>query len=220
MTDISALTGNSTDGTSTRRSLADNFDNFLTMLTTQLENQDPLSPMDSTEFTNQLVAFSGLEQQIAGNEKLDNLYIANKAVEAATAVQYLGKTVEIASNVTFLADGEATISYILPEEAKEATITLYNSEGELVHTLEADTDSGRNEFTWDGKNEQDVDLEAGTYAVVVTALDSEDESIQPIPVYANGTVNEIINDNSETYILVNDMLVSISDVKAITGEAI
>ena len=154
MTDISAITASSTASSTARRSLADNFDNFLNMLTTQLQNQDPLSPMDSTEFTNQLVQFSSLEQQIAGNDKLDNLYAASKSLEAASAVQYLGRTVELDKNVTFLNEGAATISYILPTEASEATVNIYDQSGTLVRTLEADTSSGRTDMAWNGTDGQ------------------------------------------------------------------
>ncbi|MHA1567016.1 MAG: flagellar hook assembly protein FlgD [Alphaproteobacteria bacterium] len=219
MTDISALTGSTPDSGTARRSLADNFDNFLSMLTTQLQNQDPLSPMDSTEFTNQLVQFTSLEQQIAGNDKLDDLYAASRSLEAATAVQYLGQTVELDKNVTFLNDGAATISYILPTEASEATINIYDQSGKLVRTLEADTSSGRTDMDWNGTDTQGLQLTDGTYTIAVSARTSEDEPMDSIRVYATGTVDEVITDNGQTFILVNDVLTAISDVKSVIAQA-
>ncbi|HZZ11369.1 MAG TPA: flagellar hook capping FlgD N-terminal domain-containing protein, partial [Paraburkholderia sp.] len=73
--------------------LAGNFDTFLTLLTTQLQNQDPLSPMDSTQFTQQLVAFSGVEQQINTNNNLQSLIALNQSQQAASAVSYIGHSV-------------------------------------------------------------------------------------------------------------------------------
>ncbi len=219
MTDISALTGTSAENTTARRGLADNFDDFLNMLTAQLQNQDPLSPMESTEFTNQLVAFSGLEQQINANNKLDNLYAASKSLEAAAAVQYLGKKVELDKDVTFLKDGAATISYILPAEASEATVKIYDSSGLLVRTLEADTSSGRTDMTWNGTDSQGVALSDGSYNISVSAKDSDDEAMTSIEVYAIGTVDEVITDNGQTYVLVGGVLTAISDVKSVIAEA-
>lgn len=219
MTSITDITGTGAGSGAARRSLADNFDNFLTMLTTQLENQDPLSPMDSTEFTNQLVQFSSLEQQIAGNDKLDNVLASNKSVEAAASVQYLGKTVELVSNATFLTDGAATISYVLPADVSEAKISIYNQAGDLVQTLDADTASGRTDLAWDGKNSQGLQLEDGTYTVVVAGKDAEGEAMDSIPTYTSGPVKEVINDGGETYVLVNDLLARLSDVKSIMAAA-
>ncbi len=219
MTDISALTGSSSETTTAKRSLADSFDTFLTMLTTQLENQDPLSPLDSTEFTNQIVQFSGLEQQIASNEKLDNLFSASKAVEAATAVQYLGKTVEIIRNVAFLNEGSATISYALPGAASEASVTIHDQSGNVVRTLDAKTTAGRTDLTWDGKDGQGIQMDDGTYTIVVSAKNQNGNAIEDISAFARGTAKEIINDGGETFVVVNDVPVLLGDVKSITPAA-
>ncbi len=93
------------------QSLTENFDNFLLMLVTQLQHQDPLSPTDATEFTNQLVQFSQLEQQISQTSKVDDLIALQQAAESVGAVNLLNKRVEVESDLTLLEDGEATFSY-------------------------------------------------------------------------------------------------------------
>jgi flagellar basal-body rod modification protein FlgD len=114
--EVSAATSSAakSDTAAASQSLTENFDNFLLMLTTQLQQQDPLSPTDATEFTNQLVQFSQLEQQISQTGKIDDLIATQKSAEALGAVNYLGKTVEVQSDLTLLEDGEATFSYHMP----------------------------------------------------------------------------------------------------------
>ena len=219
MTHISPVTGSPAEVSTAKTSLVDDFDTFLGILTTQLANQDPLSPMDSTEFTNQLVQFSALEQQIASNDKLDDLYAASTAVEAATAVQYLGKTVEIAKNVTFLADGTATMSYILPSPSAETTISIYDQDGSVVRTLEGETAGGRTDQTWDGKNSQGIQVPDGTYTLAISAKDQNGDALENISVFARGTATEIVNDLGHTYVLVNDVSTRLSEVKAVTAAA-
>ena len=87
-TSTTAVTG----AAAAQKSLASNFDTFLTLLTTQLQHQDPLSPMDSTEFTQQLVQFSSVEQQISANKNLESLIALTKSRSSADAVSYLGKS--------------------------------------------------------------------------------------------------------------------------------
>lgn len=219
MTHISPVTGAPTETSAAKTSLVKDFDTFLGILTTQLQNQDPLAPMDSAEFTNQLVQFSALEQQIASNEKLDNLYASGTAVEAASAVQYLGKTVEIAKNVTFLADGAATLTYVLPGPSAETSITIYDQNGGVVRTLDGETVGGRTDQAWDGKNTQGIQVPDGTYTLAVSAKDPNGKALENILVYARGTAKEIVNDAGHTSVVVNDVSTPLSDVKAVTAAA-
>lgn len=90
--------------------LAENFDNFLTILITQLQNQDPLSPMESNEFTSQLVQFTGVEQQVLQNKNLEELIRLQSANQTLSAVSFIGKLVEATGDTNTLTDGEATFS--------------------------------------------------------------------------------------------------------------
>ncbi|WP_169568147.1 flagellar hook assembly protein FlgD [Sneathiella limimaris] len=154
--------------------LADNFDDFLTMLTTQLQNQDPLNPTDSNEFTNQLVSFTGVEQSIATNQHLEALIqlqsISQQNNEATTLISYLGKTVGTDLNVAKL-DGEGAAWNInLQTTADEVTYSIYDKAGNKVHTESAGTlGKGDQTFTWDGSLVNGGQAPEGAYYLVVDA---------------------------------------------------
>jgi flagellar basal-body rod modification protein FlgD len=158
--------------------LADTFDTFLKLLTAQLQNQDPLSPMDSAKFTEQLVQYSQVEQQIAGNTKLDALAAQLKAGAAGTALSYLGKTALFDSNAAGLVDGEAKWQYAIDAGAATATLTVTDSKGKVVYTAEGDAAAGPHAFEWDGtQTGTDQKAAPGTYYLAVTARDGANEAI-------------------------------------------
>ena len=109
--------------------LADDFDNFLTLLTTQLQHQDPMEPMDSNEFVNQLVSFTQVEQAIKSNKQLESLLSMQTASQAMGALNYMGRTVEATGDTGPLANGQAEFTYDLPSVAKKTTLIA-----ELTHT--------------------------------------------------------------------------------------
>ena len=127
-----------------RIGLADNFDNFLKLLTTQLQSQDPLSPLDATQFTEQLVQFTGVEQAIKTNDVLGQLVALVRADQVTRAVDYLGAEVE-ANGQSVRLDGNtpATVHYRLDQPAAAATISIYNEAGRLVRTQAGRRFAGR-----------------------------------------------------------------------------
>src|ERR1700745_1994530 len=98
-------------GSNAMQQLSGNFQTFLTLLTTQLKNQDPLSPMDSNQFTQQLVQFSQVEQQINSNKNLEDLIALTKSQSATNAVSYLGKTLTLTDGTAALQNGTANWTY-------------------------------------------------------------------------------------------------------------
>ncbi|MCG8653947.1 MAG: flagellar hook assembly protein FlgD, partial [Pirellulales bacterium] len=152
-----------------RAEIAGDFDQFLMLLTTQLQNQDPLSPLDATEFTNQLVAFSEVEQSVKANENLENLIALQGASKAESAISLVGKKVDVLSEV-FQHDGETSeLFYQLEEPASGLAIQVYNSSGALVRTMTGDMSDGLNRFEWDGKDNDGDTLPEGLYAFRVIA---------------------------------------------------
>ena len=105
------VTQTPSEAANSRTRLSDNYDTFLVLLTAQLQNQDPLAPMDSTQFTQQLVQFSQVEQQIRTNEQLEGLVGQYQAASAGAALSYLGKDAIIQANETYLAGGAANWAY-------------------------------------------------------------------------------------------------------------
>ncbi len=137
-----------------RARLADNFNTFLSLLTTQLKNQDPLSPLDSNQFTQQLVQMTGVEQQIASNDLLKQL-VSNTGSGIANAVSLIGKEISAVSDNAQLANGKAEWTYKLKLDAADTKIEVINAKGAVVRTSAAAADNnkaGAHTYTWDGKD--------------------------------------------------------------------
>lgn len=156
-----------------------NFNNFLTMLSVQLQNQDPLNPMDGTAFTEQLATFSQLEQQITSNSHLEKLAEANDFSQQALAVSYIGKDALIKGDIT-ATDGESDIllNYTLDAGAANTLIELVNEDGTKVATLEGTNYVGRNELVWDSKGDDGNAVEPGLYKMYVSSLDAEGNPVE------------------------------------------
>lgn len=192
--------------------LAEDFSQFLQLLTTQLQNQDPLSPMSSTEFTSQLVQFSQVEQAINTNTKLDDLVALQLGNATTAALGYVGLDVSYVSAEVFLEEGEnTTIRYSLDEPATTSKINIYNEENQLVYSGEAGKDAGVHDFVWDGKDLLGEPLPAGTYGVVIDSLDAEDDVIETTTV-VTARVKGIEQQNGIVYALVGERAVPVSSI--------
>lgn len=216
--DIAALTSdtNSTDSGVAQKSLSENFDQFLTMLTVQLQNQDPLSPMDSTEFTNQLVSFSQLEQEIKANGNLEQVIALQQSAEATAALSYLGTEVEAQSSAVYLQDGNTDFSYDMPAGAQTATITVFDADGNIIKTLPADIDPGHQSGSWDGLNEQGVLQADGVYSILVSALDQDGTPLDPISVFLKGTATGVTQEAGQTFVQVGPIDILLSSIVGVS----
>jgi flagellar basal-body rod modification protein FlgD len=165
-------------GTTKRASLANNFETFLTLLTAQLKNQDPLSPLDSKDFTNQLVQFSGVEQQLKTNDLLTSLTENTKLSAGATAVAYLGKEATANTSIaTIPAGGNATWNYEIPRAAEAVTLRVLDTAGRIVATSNGETTRGEKAFQWDGKDQSGRAVAAGTYRLEINATGADGQPI-------------------------------------------
>lgn len=168
------------DSAGSRTRLSDNYDTFLVLLTAQLQNQDPLAPMDSTQFTQQLVQFSQVEQQIRTNEQLEGLAGQYNAAAAGAALSYLGKDAIISADETYLAGGEANWAYRLPEAATSMTVSVKDMQGRTVYeTNTAARGGGEHLFTWDGTRTDGGTAADGVYQIVIDAKNAAGASITP-----------------------------------------
>lgn len=192
--------------------LAEDFTQFLTLLTVQLQNQDPLSPMDTTEFTNQLVAFTGVEQQINTNQKLDSLVSLQLGNVMGSALGYVGLNASYISS-EFYADGKTptTISYALDGVAIDATLRIESESGDLIYEGPAETSAGSHEFVWDGLDRFGKPVEPGTYAVRIDALNNNDESLEST-IVVEGRVRGVETQNGLVFLLVGERAVSVANV--------
>ncbi len=192
--------------------LAEDFSDFLNLLTIQLQNQDPLSPMDSTEFTNQLVAFTGVEQQINTNQKLDDLVSLNLGSSFSSALNYVGKSISyISSEAHFDGETPIEVNYAIDGTSVDTTINVFDSEGGLVYSKQVSDDETVESFVWDGTTNGGDIAPEGTYEIRVDALDNEGEYIDTTTV-VSGHVSGIETQNGVTFLLVGERAVSIGNV--------
>jgi len=168
--------------------LADNFETFLTLLTEQLANQDPLDPLDSNQFVEQLVQFSSVEQQIASNQSLQALLDLQGATAQLSAADYVGKVVTASSSEALLGADGANWSYSLDRPAQRTDLVISDSRGEVVASFPGETGDGAAEFVWDGRDQFGNALPEGVYSLEVVATDAEDEPIDTA-VRVSGRVN-------------------------------
>ena len=212
----STTAASTTDAAASQSQLSSDVNFFLTMLTTQLKNQDPSSPMDTAQFTSQIAQYSGIQQQVTTNSNLEKLLAANKLSSSGTAVTYIGREVESKGSTGVVAGGQGAFSYILPSAAAKANITITDATGRTVFSGSGDTQSGRNIVVWDGINSstglQEPD---GTYTIAVTATDSAGKSLVP-ETRAVGIVSGVETDTSgNTMLTVGKGSVNINDVLAV-----
>lgn len=192
--------------------LAEDFSQFLTLLTTQLQYQDPLSPMDSTEFTNQIVQFSQVEQQINQNQKLDDLVALQLSGISSVALGYVGLDISyISAEMNYDGSTPVTVNYSLERAAMDAKINVRDETGEIVYTAAAPKDVGRNEFVWNGKNNSGQTMPEGTYSVTIDAVDADKKPIKASTA-VSGRVRGIETQNGVVYVLVGDRAVDISSI--------
>jgi flagellar basal-body rod modification protein FlgD len=205
MTDAVTGAGSGTDTSAIGRTrLAESFDTFLSLLTTQLKNQDPLSPLDSNQFTQQIVQMTGVEQQLLTNDLLKSL-VSNTSNGVSTAVSLIGKEVRAASIEAKLSNGKAEWIYDLSREANDVKIEVLDAKGKVVRTVsaeEAGRKAGDHTFTWDGKDQNGLKMADGIYSLRVTAKDTEYATV-PASIYIEGLVTGVEQSNGETLLTVD-----------------
>jgi flagellar basal-body rod modification protein FlgD len=192
--------------------LAEDFTQFLTLLTTQLQNQDPLSPMDSTEFTNQLVQFTQVEQSINTNAKLDSLVQMQMASMVGIAMGYVGMDITYPS-VELNFDGETspTVTYALPEDAYVAKINIRDETGKLIFNGDVSKLAGTQTFKWDGRDNDGNLVEPGTYNFTIDAVNSEEKAMT-VSTAVTGRVRGVESQNGVPHLLVGDRAIAMGNV--------
>ena len=197
-------------------SLNQTFNQFLTLLTTQLKNQDPLSPMDSTEFTNQLVSFSQVEQQLRTNDTLTKLLSNSSASQTSLGLSYIGLNVDMqGTTFSYPGAGDSKMSYNLSTAASINTISVLDKDGATVYSQTGDTSIGMHDFTWNGKDQSGKQLPVGTYQLRVSALDKDNKNITvttTVPGYVQGI--QTASDGSIMLIINNQQVPMSSITKA------
>ncbi len=169
--------------------LASNFTTFLQLLTTQLKNQNPLDPLDTNQFTQQLVQFAQVEQQLKSNDQLQTLVSLQQTAQQTQALAFVGMKVAVEGKTAELKDGAATWGFSVTKPAT-ATVNVVNSAGATVYTGTFSVNAGLQNFSWDGRNNNGQAQPAGAYTLSVTAKDASGQTLA-VSTETEGTVDSV-----------------------------
>lgn len=200
--------------TQPRAAIAQNFDAFLGLLTTQLRNQSPLDPLNANEFTQQLVQFAGVEQQLRTNESLTSLLTATKTTAFTGALGLLGATVTADGRSTQLRSGRAEWNLQVPRAVTGAVVTITDSSGNVVFSERRAFSSGEQAYSWNGRTSSGSLAPDGEYTVKVDALDPSGNTVA-IGADMRGVVEKVDLSGTEPMITVGNLSLPISKIKTI-----
>lgn len=199
---------------SDRQAIAKNFDQFLTLLTTQLKAQDPTAPLNTNDFTAQLVQFASVEQQIKSNDTLNTLLQTTKTSNAASALGFVGKTVSASGVTTYLQNNSAKWS-LDSQRGGTATITIKNEAGSVVATKTITVNAGPQDFTWDGKIGE-TNAPAGKYTITVTGKDTNNQNFN-IATSISGQVSSVDLTTAPSTLMIGTISIPMDKVKTISN---
>lgn len=188
-------------------------DDFLQLLVTQLQHQDPLSPMDSTGFTAQLAQFSSLEELQNINESLSGVGNSQTILTNSQAVDYIGKQIQAVGDHLYLNEGNPTpIEFNLGQDSAGVYVKIYNQYGEFVQDIDAGPmGAGQQRLEWNGMDYQDRQAATGAYRYEVMAMDADGNNMS-VTSFTTGTVSGVYYKNGLAYLLTADQEIPLGDV--------
>lgn len=196
-------------------SLSSNFSDFLSLLMTQLQNQDPTSPLDTNQFTSELVEFCGVEQQINTNSSLTQLIQATQGTEVMQASAMTGKQVTVSSDHVPLQNGKGTIQFTSPA-SEPVDISIYNDSGSKLSDVTMMAQKGTNTWTWNGTNSSGNSLPDGSYKVAVTGANT-DGTTSALTFSVVGTATGVQNTSSGVQLQMGALSVDFSKVQSVSN---
>ena len=216
LTAISSSNAASGAAKTARTGLGEDLNTFLTMLTTQLKNQDPTNPMDTHQMTAQLVDFANVEQQIAQNQNLEDLVRLQSNNAEFGALNYIGRSIQIEGNETYVTPKGTTWGYQIDRAAASVDLHVMNAKGRSVYSETGNlTNSIRHQFSWDAKDGKGNILEPGNYSLMVIAKDVSGKAIDST-VDSIGLVSGIkSNTTGPSLLLGKDIEVALSEIMKI-----
>ena len=213
---VGGASGASSALTNSRQGIADNFDTFLSILTTQLRNQNPLDPMDTNAFTQQLVQFTGVEQQLKTNQFLEAMMLANQNAGSSQAVGYIGKEITASGTKSELVNGEARWHFAVDEPA-QITVQVKDANGAVVFQKEGNVAKGESVFNWNGIGTDGSDKPDGTYSINIQARNADGKLIE-VATEMTGEVTGVDLTGSEPILLVGTARVNMSAVLSVRAK--
>lgn len=171
------------------QALAGNFQTFLTLLTTQLKNQNPLDPLDTNQFTQQLVQFAQVEQQLKSNDQLATLVSLQQTAQATQALNFVGSTAVVDGSTAALANSSAAWNLNAPKPVN-ARITITGSNGQTVFSGDYTLNAGNQVFPWNGRGNDGTQWPDGNYTISVNATDASGQTAA-VSTQIEGTVDSV-----------------------------
>lgn len=193
----SSTSSQSTDQTAQTQLTAD-INAFLKLMVAQVQNQDPMEPVDSTQWVAQLAQFSSVEQQVQSNSKLAEVLTELKSTSERMDLSYIGRTVEVEGSEVALTDGKLVARYTVPDGVASASVYVLDSSGTVVRSFSSDSTAGTYDLSWDGTTSDGVQLEDGTYTLYVDAKDDAGKSVAGSTITYDATVTRVRRVDGET----------------------
>jgi flagellar basal-body rod modification protein FlgD len=190
-----------------------NSDDFLQLLVTQLKNQDPLNPQDSSAFVTQLAQITQVEQTYDINTNLQSLLSSQNNAGALSSVSFIGKQISaLGSQVSLISGNPSTLGFTLPSNAAQVSVQISDASGNTVRTLtQGATAAGANSITWDGNDNNNNALSSGTYSFTVTAVNANGQKIAGTPMI-QGKVTGVKLDGTTPVLSINGIDVPLTSV--------
>jgi len=204
----------SATGTNALTTLGTNFNQFLTLLTTQLKNQDPTSPMDTNQFTQELVEFTGVQQSVATNTNLSQLIALQQGSEVLQSAQVAGHTATVTASQIALQNGTGELTF-QTNQAEPIQIAIANSSGQVVRDVTLTSAAGANTWQWDGRDNSGNKLADGAYGAAVET--GTDNNATAVPFSVVGTATGITNSASGLNLQMGAVSVGLANVQSISG---
>jgi flagellar basal-body rod modification protein FlgD len=196
--------------------IAGNFQSFLTLLTTQLQNQNPLDPLDTNQFTQQLVEFAGVQQQLNTNDSLATLVSLQQTAQSTQALGFVGKTAVVGGNTAALTDSTATWQLSVPA-ASTVNITIASSTGQNVFSGSYNVAAGNNQpFTWNGQGSDGTQEPDGNYTMTATAKDASNNTVA-ITTAIQGVVSSVDLTQSPPLLSIGGQTYTVNQIQSIVN---
>lgn len=191
-----------------------NYQDFLHLLTTQLQNQDPTAPTDTNQLTQQIATLSQVEQQINTNSNLQKLISLFNTSTLNNVVGYIGRQVETDGDKGVLQNGKASFVYNLEKDAQSADVRILDYSGKVVLSASGTKVAGRNEVLWDGKDADGNQLPDGTYTIKVAAKDAAGADVK-VTTSTVGMVSSVDTKDGATSLMLGDVPVALDKVHSV-----
>lgn len=197
-----------------RKTIAGNFDTFLQLLISQLKNQNPLDPLDTHQFTQQLVQFSSVEQSIKTNENLENLLRLSLASTSTALVGYIGKTVTVDTPVAQLREGKAEWNYQASGPIAGMTVTIRDASGNIVFSEERTTSASKGTFEWDGRRSDGSQAPDGAYTISIVGRDAAGQTVG-VGTTVTSVVDGIDMSGAEPMLIIGDIRITLDAITSV-----